>query len=251
MTTTVASITARLSTAADVAPEERAAMLRLLDRHFDGITAGGFDGDLAEKSHVLRLHDGGGELVGFSTFAMYAAEVDGGAVTVVCSGDTIVDPSAWGAAALPREWIRAVRQAAPAGRPLWWLLITGGFRTYRLLPTFWREFWPRVDAPHRPTALDRLAGERFGSAYDVVSGVVRLDRPQPLRPHLAGIPDGRLAADPHVAFFAQRNPGHVVGDELACLCELSDANLTRAGRRMVYGAADPRQRRGLGSADVT
>jgi hypothetical protein len=55
-----------------------------------------------------------------------------------------------------------------------------------------------------------------------------------LRPHLAGIPAARLD-DPHVAFFARVNPGHVRGDELACLCELADSNLTRAGRRMVFG----------------
>jgi len=43
--------------------------------------------------------------------------------------------------------------------------------------------------------------------------------------------------DPHVAFFVRRNPGHARGDELACLCELNESNLTRAGRRMVFGAA--------------
>jgi hypothetical protein len=42
--------------------------------------------------------------------------------------------------------------------------------------------------------------------------------------------------DPHVACFAARNPGHARGDELACLCELTESNLTRAGRRMVFGA---------------
>ena len=47
----------------------------------------------------------------------------------------------------------------------------------------------------------------------------------------------RLQSDPHVAFFAARNPGHERGDELVCLCELGDDNLTPAGRRMVYGPA--------------
>ena len=65
---------------------------------------------------------------------------------------------------------------------------------------------------------------------------MRFERPQILRPHLAGIPPQRMD-DPHVAFFVRRNPGHIRGDELACLCELSEDNLTRAGRRMVFGAA--------------
>ena len=46
--------------------------------------------------------------------------------------------------------------------------------------------------------------------------------------------------DPHVAFFLKRNPGHGDGDELVCLTELSDDNLTRAGRRMVAPVINPR-----------
>jgi hypothetical protein len=56
-----------------------------------------------------------------------------------------------------------------------------------------------------------------------------------LKPHLAAVPDGR-ADNPHVRFFLERNPGHASGDELVCLTELSDANLTAAGVRMVRGA---------------
>ncbi len=238
------SVTADVCESADLSAADRAAMRHLLDRHFAGVTAAGFDGDLADKTHALRLHDAAGALVGFSTFAVYPATVGGRRVTVVCSGDTIVDPSAWGAAALPREWIAAVRRLAPAGVPVHWLLITGGFRTYRLLPTFWRTFYPRHDEPtpvETQAELNQLAGARFGGGYDPETGVVRLPRPQVLRPHLAGVPAGRAAADPHVAFFARRNPGHGDGDELACLCELADENLTRAGRRMVFGvdAAGP------------
>jgi hypothetical protein len=160
-------------------------------------------------------------------------------VSVVCSGDTIVDPNAWSSAALPREWIAAVKQLRsrfPRG-PYYWLLLTSGFRTYRLLSTFWKSFWPRYDtATPMPTQslLDTLAGERFGDRYDRSAGVVRFERPQVLRPHLAGVPPERLR-DPHVAFFAARNAGHERGDELVCLCELSDSNLTRAGARMAFG----------------
>jgi hypothetical protein len=48
---------------------------------------------------------------------------------------------------------------------------------------------------------------------------------------LRGIPERRLR-DEHVAFFAQRNPGHENGDELVCLTELEYENLTAAGKRM-------------------
>jgi hypothetical protein len=46
------------------------------------------------------------------------------------------------------------------------------------------------------------------------------------------VPAGRLR-DPNVAFFMERNPDWTRGDELVCLCDLSRANLNRAGRRVV------------------
>jgi len=62
--------------------------------------------------------------------------------------------------------------------------------------------------------------------------VVRFKEPTPLKRGVAEITDERLR-DPRVAFFARMNPGHVYGDELACITRLSRANLTRAGVRMV------------------
>ena len=228
------AITPNLKAAADLSRGDRADMLALLDQHFDGITPSDFDRDLSEKSHALLLRDAAGRLVGLSTLLIYATRAGGEMVGVACSGDTVVDPSAWNSPTLPREWIRAVRALRPVPQdvPYYWLLLTGGFRTYRLLSTFWRDFYPQNKSSDMKALLDALASDRYGDPYDPAAGVVRFPRPQILRPHLAGIPPERLA-DPHVATFAALNPGHAVGDELACLCDLSDENLTRAGRRMV------------------
>ena len=236
---TSSSITGLLLGRHELPDEARDHMCALLDRHFAGVTREQFERDLAEKNWVLLLHGADGALVGFSTMLVYETRVDGSLVSVVCSGDTIVDPSAWNSPALPREWIAAVNRLRERYRsgPYYWLLITSGFRTYRLLSTFWRTFYPRHDAPTPPDQqrlLDALAAERFGDRYDAAAGIVRFERPQRLKPHLAGVPGERLG-DPHVAFFTSRNPGHAAGDELTCLCELTEANLTRAGRRMVFG----------------
>ena len=66
------------------------------------------------------------------------------------------------------------------GGDLYWLLLTSGFRTYRFLPVFFRSFYPRCDAQTSKTAadlLDAIAFERFGSRYDVRTGVVRFASP--------------------------------------------------------------------------
>jgi hypothetical protein len=218
---------------------EQEAMYGLLAGAFAGVTRERFAADLAEKTWALLL-EGEAGLQGFSTLLLYETDLPGeGVCTVVYSGDTIVDPAAWGSAALPRCWINAVRRLReehPRGR-LWWLLLTSGFRTYRFLPVFWRDFWPRWDVPMPSEArarLDFLAAERLGDLYSKERGIVRFPQPQRLRGELALVPEGRLA-DPHVAFFLARNSGWREGDELACLTEIAETNLTAAGRRMWRG----------------
>ena len=41
------------------------------------------------------------------------------------------------------------------------------------------------------------------------------------------------ANDPHIEFFAERNPGYVDGDELCCIARLTIENVTPAARRLV------------------
>src|SRR5688500_7243767 len=228
----------------------REEMYALLNAHFEGVSPEQFGRDLDEKNWVILLEEGGegGRLCGFSTLLVYETRFEEEPLSVVFSGDTIVRRDAWGSSALPRTWIGCVnslRRHYPHGR-YYWLLITSGYRTYRFLPLFSRHFIPCHDAPtplRDGLLLHHLAVERFGPGYDPATGVVRFERPQALRDRdgLRGIPPERLS-DPHVAYFAARNSGHVHGDELVCLCELGDENLTAAGRRMVYGS-------GRGDAD--
>jgi hypothetical protein len=219
----------------DLVQAEREAMLRLLGAHFEGVTRATFERDLREKNWVLLLEDQG-RLRGFSTLLLYETCHAGATLTVVYSGDTLVEPEAWGSAALARSWIgsiQALRRLHPRGS-LYWLLLASGFRTYRFLPVFWREFHPRFDALPAPDELalrSALTRERFGSRYRPELGIVRLDAPQVLRGELAHVPAPRRA-DPHVAFFLERNPGWTRGDELVCLTEIAEHNLTAAGRRM-------------------
>ena len=173
---------------------------------------------------------------GFSTLLLYETRVEGEPCTVVYSGDTIMERGAWGSSALARCWIgsvQALRQLHPRGK-LYWLLLTSGFRTYRFLSVFWREFHPRCDAAAPPPArsrLEALASARFGARYLPHLGIVRFESPQVLRDGLAEVPAAKRD-DPHVAFFLDRNPGWMRGDELVCLTEIAPDNLTRAGHRM-------------------
>jgi hypothetical protein len=221
----------------DLSRIDRDAMYALLNRYFMGVKPEVFAADLAQKNWVLLLKDEcSDQLQGFTTFLIYQAQFESELINIVYSGDTIVDPSAWGNSALPKAWLSAInqlRQDYPKGR-FYWLLICSGYRTYRFLPVFAKTFYPRHDVatPLREAVLmQTLAQQRFGDRYNATTGIVTLSHPQQLRAGLSGIPQGRLH-DPHIQFFEQRNPGADNGDELVCLTEICASNLTAAGRRI-------------------
>lgn len=215
----------------------RAEMRALLERHFDGVEPDAFDADLAEKDHAVLIRAGDARLVGFSTMKAYRSEAAGAPRRVLFSGDTIVAPEAWSSPVAVRSWLRgalAIRRASP--EPLDWFLLCSGHRTYRVLATMFAEHVPTAAGEPPPELRRRLeayARERYGDAFDAARGVVRLPRSvHRLRPGVGDVTAARLR-DPAVALFARLNPGHAEGDELACLCELSEENLTPAGRRFL------------------
>ncbi len=216
---------------------EREAMYALLSHYFTNVTGATFERDLAEKEWVIRLVDpASNQLQGFSTLMRLQTSVDNQPVVAFFSGDTIIQREYWGETELPRLWARHVfGLAALEQAPTYWFLISSGYKTYRFLPTFFREFYPTYAHP-TPTpikrVLDQLALQKFPAEYDAARGVVRLAQAAALQPGIADITERRLR-DPHVAFFVAANPGHIQGDELACLTELTPANLTAAGRRML------------------
>ncbi len=218
-------------------PSDRHDLYTLLQTHFEGVQPDVFKADLDQKNWAILLRDADtNTLKGFSTLLLHHTEFAGEPLSVIYSGDTITDPSAWSSAALPRTWLAAIKylqQRYVVGK-LYWLLICSGYRTYRFLPVFAQEFCPRYDTPMADDCLARmnfLAKRYYHSAYDKTSGIVRLSHPQILREGLRSIPVGRQS-DRHIRFFMDKNPGHLQGDELVCFTEICEANLTRAGQRI-------------------
>jgi hypothetical protein len=241
----------------DLGGEHRSAMLALMEAHYHGVDAAGFAADLDEKDEAVLL-ERRGQLVGFSTLLRIDAAVAGRPVSAIFSGDTIVRPDAQGYAVLARAWSRHVfaraaeiRRLEP-GRAVYWLLISAGYKTYRYLPLFFQRYLPAPGATPEPfaaTVVATLAGARYGPRYLADRGIVRLERPTPLRSGIADVTEAR-ERDPHVAFFLQANPGHAEGDELVCLAPLDPSAVTPAGRRMLgLGRTHVRVETGRPTAD--
>lgn len=221
---------------------ERDQMHALMTEYFAGVSRAQFELDLGEKEWVILMTDNFDRVQGFSTLMRLHTRIDDQPVVAFFSGDTIVHRDYWGETVLPRLWGRHVFDLAARVRDarVYWFLISSGFRTYRFLPTFFREFYPAHDRPAPESVkrvLDALARLKFGAQYDAARGIVRLAEPTPLHAGVSEPTETRLK-DPHVSFFLSANPGHVRGDELACLAELTADNLTRAGRRMLALASE-------------
>jgi hypothetical protein len=235
------ALTSRLVARPDLTAADCEALFALFGEHFAGASRTHFEADLAQKHWVILLTEPKTATIqGFSTLALYTTCHQSRTLTVVYSGDTIIRPAFWGTPELPRSWIQHVLAlTASMPQPLYWLLISSGYKTYRFLSVFYREFYPRYDQPTPPTVqhlIDHLARERFGAQYNPATGLVHFATGgTPLRPGIADINPERLH-NPHIAFFATRNPGHAAGDELVCLTQIHPENLTAAGRRMVRRA---------------
>jgi len=231
------SLTSLVIPRVDLSSSDIHSMFRVFRENFNGATMETFERDLNSKNWVILLQDATThEIEGFSTMALYETSFNDMALSVVYSGDTIIRREYWGTPQLPSTWIKTVlEKSANMVQPLYWLLISSGYKTYRFLTVFYREFYPRYDVPTPPdiqALMEQLASQRFGSEYRCEEGVVRFrDGATPLREGVAEVTDQRLH-DPHVAFYLERNPGYINGDELVCITRVHPDNFTPAGRRM-------------------
>lgn len=232
-------LTGRLVRMSDVTSEQRDAMFALMERYYENVKRVNFEADLDEKHWIIQVHDAQtGKLCGFSTQMLLDVEVEGRPVKALFSGDTIVARDYWGDSTLAQVGGRlalSLLEAFPEAE-LYWFLISKGYKTYRFLPVFFHEFYPRPETPTPAWAwaiVDALGRSKYPTSYDPATGIVRAspsaDR---LRAGVADITRERLR-DPAVRFFVERNPGYARGDELCCLAALTRANFTPAAYRVL------------------
>ena len=234
----------RIVATSEISSAEAYDMFAIFARHYDCVTEERFVSDLAEKDCVLTLRDDSGRICGFSTQKLLQVSVSGVRVRAVFSGDTIVDRAHWGEQELGRCWCRyvsAIHDEEP-DVPLYWFLISKGYRTYLYLPLFFERFYPNCEATtpeFEQRVLNALATAKFPLNYRPEAGVIVFPQSQgQLQPHLAEIPERRLG-HPHVRFSLERNPRFASGCELACLAEISPSNMKLFAARIMQQPGVP------------
>lgn len=209
--------TARLSGA------QRDQMWAVFSRYYAAVSREKFEADLAEKPQVILLSDTGDRRIqGFSTLQVYARTLQGRRFLAVYSGDTVTDEAYWGQPALQRTFTRFLIRTKLYNPhlPVYWYLISKGYKTYLLLARNFPTHYPRHDRPtprFAQAVIDLLSKDKFGDAYRPEQGVLRFETCQGRLKRGVAPVDEALLAFPDIRFFVQQNPRHAEGDELCCL----------------------------------
>ena len=241
-------VTWRIAAQAQLTDDDRQRMLALMQLCYEGVVPERFFADLAAKQFVLLLVAPGeagrsNEIVGFSTIRLTEVDVAGRRARVLFSGDTVLHPSCWGSKALQKAFTAFVvkEKLRRPFSPLYWLLLSKGYRTYLLLTHYFPVAFPRVGFVPPPALVelrDRVASLWWGDEYDPHKELLIFrEQRDRVRGGVAPI-DAQAALDPDVAFFVERNPGYGKGDELVCLALLDGGLPIRLLRKLLF-----RQRR--------
>ena len=178
------------------------------------------------KDGVIVLYDDEGGVQGFSTVVWYRDLLSD--ADVVFSGDTIIERKHWGSRELVIEFCRLCgKWVGEHNKPLRWLLISKGHRTYQFLPLFSKQWYPMPERGNLKLEKDvgYCASRLFGDAWCPEKGVLSFDVSHgQMKPELAAATEQRRH-NRYVEYFCQRNPGYAGGDELVCLVSMDEENL--------------------------
>lgn len=229
----------------DLTPSERSTMLGLLSIEFLGVRREDFDRDLKEKDVVmlLRKETCDGEIVGFSTLMVLDLPIEDRKVKGVFSGDTTVLEeyrSSNGLGVQIGRYFRNTLELYPE-HEIFYILISKGWRTYKILPFFFRGFAPKHDLPTSPedkSVMDAFGMVKYPEDYNSDKGLIMFSKEtQRLVP---GNVDAIPPSDPdeHTRFFLERNKTYLSGTELVCVARIHESNFAPALVRLLKQAKE-------------
>lgn len=212
-------------------------MFNLMSEYYDNLKKENFISDLKEKEDIIILKDEFNELKGFSSIIILDLSVKGETVKLLFSGDTIIHHKYWGNTDVIKTWLEyAYKKLDSFSEKFYWLLFSKGYKTYKYLPVFFYEFYPRIDTvipEFEQELLDTYGYTYYKNAYNKEQGIIELDpKKDYLKDWVAEIAENKLN-DKNVAFFVQKNPDYKKGNELVCLARITRENLKKIGRKIV------------------
>lgn len=206
------------------------AMYSLMVQFYDNTEETVFRRDFFDKDYCLSLYQENGELVGFTTQKVMELTVEGKTIHGIFSGDTIIHKDYWGDIKLFQVWAKFWFKYAEQYDEFYWFLISKGYKTYRIMPLFWTQFYPnyRMETPEfEQKIIDTYATKLYPDEYNPKTGVVEYKSVKDkLKSGVADIGEHELK-NLDVAFFTKRNPNYCIGNDLACLAKINKSMLKK------------------------
>lgn len=205
-------------------------MYHLFEKYYVDISYDQFVEDLKEKTHVLFIRNEQNVLVGFSTiFRKKMPDVGEG--TFLYSGDTVIREDYWGTKYLQKAFFYFILKAKLASpfKPVYWMLISKGFKTYMMMKRNFISCWPRKEGA-TPTQLkqvqDNFYKKKFGLAYKKEIDLIVFEKSKGAVKGDIAAPSEESRKDLDIQFFLKKNPNYSEGEELACITEILWKDLT-------------------------
>jgi hypothetical protein len=202
-------------------------MFKLFEIFYENVSFERFQHDLKAKTRVIIMLDKNKCIQGFSTLYDFDFLHHEKNYRILFSGDTIIAPDYWGTSALTMEFLKnmiLLKMKYPT-RPVWWFLISKGYKTYLLLANNFINYYPRYDREtptEHQSLLQGLSDKLYPGKYNSETGVIEFSAAEHerLRDSIAPITDELMAKYPKIKYFQSKNPDWIKGCELACVGEV-------------------------------
>ncbi|MEC9256798.1 MAG: hypothetical protein VX771_13485, partial [Pseudomonadota bacterium] len=152
------------------------------------------------------------------------------------------------------RWLLSERLRHPT-LPMYWFLISMGYRTYLILANNFYKYYPNIDGddPHLKNVAFTAADNIFPGALNRETGLLDFGEDAcTLSDFVTPITD-RERAVPKIAFFESRNPSWHKGDEMACVGSLDWGSFGRVildARRTLFKKGTRKTQKQASSAVV-
>jgi hypothetical protein len=220
-------------------------MYKVFEKYYSEVSKEVFSSDLLKKDHVIILIDKKDQTIkGFSTILDYHFELGGKKVKGIFSGDTIIEKEFWGGSALQMAFIGYMfkEKLKKPLTPLYWFLISKGYKTYLLMANNFLNHYPRFEQEtpkEHKSIMDSFASDMYGEAYDPASGLIKFDGIHDhLKGNVAPITEEMKRKSSRINFFEDQNPTWESGSELVCLAEFDLSLPIRFPLKTVRKSAD-------------
>ncbi len=230
-------LTGNVKKISDITENEKIQMYTLMNEFYDNTEYCVFDADLQNKDYAVILVNEDENVRGFTTLKLVEFMLENKDIHGFFSGDTIIHKDDWGSIALFQTWARFCFEFAEKYDEFYWFLICKGYKTYRILPSFWSEFYPCVNKdtpPEMKKIMDAYGELLYPLDYNSLSGVMEYKNVKDkLKVGVADIGEHELK-NKHTNFFVKTNPCWMDGNDLACIAKIDKSVLKPRIEKLIF-----------------